>query len=445
MTPSSPEVSVGRPRAIGFGGLLALALNGVIGSAIFALPAQVVGLFGGAAPVSYFGVALVTLAIVLCFAELGSRFERDGGPYLYAREAFGSFIGFQTGWVFALSRLASVAAISNASAAYAGHLVPWLATPLGRGLYISLTLLALTGLNVLGVRQGALAVVLLTVGKLLPLGVFVVAGLVSGPAVELGPAVLPPLSGAGEAALLLVFAFGGFETASIPTEEMVSPRRHLPVALVTSLLLIAVVYASIQLVAQRAVPDLARSPAPLATAAEALLGAPGALLIGLGAVVSTLGTASGNLLVAPRLLHALASHGQLPAVLARLHPRFHTPHVAVALFAACAWALALSSNFGALAAASSVGRLMVFGTSCAAVLALRRKPAVDAQRVFTVPGGAAVPVLGASLCLVLLAGCSRTQLLATVTLVATGALLYAVARAVAARTASRSVQPGPLK
>ncbi|WP_162159723.1 APC family permease [Cystobacter fuscus] len=441
MTPSPPLAR--RTRAIGLGGLLALALNGVIGSAIFALPAQVAGLFGAAAPVSYFGVALVTLAIVLCFAELGSRFERDGGPYLYAREAFGPFIGFQTGWVFALSRLASVAAISHASAAYAGHLLPWLATPLGRGLYISLTLLALTGLNVLGVRQGALAVVLLAIGKLLPLGLFVAVGLCSAPAAQPSPAVLPSPSGAVDAALLLVFAFGGFETASIPTEEMVSPRRHLPVALVASLLLTTGVYASIQFVAQRAVPDIARSPAPLATAAEALLGAPGALLIGLGAVISTLGTTSGNLLVAPRLLHALASHGQLPAVLARLHPRFHTPHVAVALFAACAWALSLSSNFGALAAASSVGRLMVFGTSCAAVLALRRESASDARRVFTVPGGAAVPVLGTSLCLLLLAGCSRTQLLATATVVGTGALLHAVARAMAARSAARQVRTGP--
>jgi amino acid transporter len=433
-----------RTRAIGLGALLALAVNGVIGSAIFALPAQVARLFGGAAPVSYVGAAVVTLTIVLCFAELGSRFEREGGPYLYAREAFGPFIGFQTGWLFALSRLASVAAISNASAAYAGHLVPWLATPPGRMLYISLTLLALTLLNVRGVREGALAVVLLAIGKLLPLGLFVVVGLYAVPSTEGGPVILPSLESAGEAALLLVFAFGGFETASIPTEEMVSPRRHLPVALVASLVVTTVVYASIQLVAQRAVADLAQSPAPLATAAAVFLGAPGALLITLGAVVSTLGTTSGNLLVAPRLLHALATHGQLPRALGRLHPRFHTPHVALILFAGCAWALALSSNFGVLAAASSMGRLLVYATSCAAVLVLRREPAANAERVFTVPGGVAVPGLAASLCLLLLAGCTRPQLLSTATAVGVGALLYTVARAVAARSASEVRGPaGP--
>jgi amino acid transporter len=433
-----------RTRAIGLGALLALAVNGVIGSAIFALPAQVARLFGGAAPVSYFGAAVVTLTIVLCFAELGSRFEREGGPYLYARESFGPFIGFQTGWLFALSRLASVAAISNASAAYAGHLVPWLATPLGRVLYISVTLLALLLLNLRGVRQGALAVVLLAIGKLLPLGLFVVAGLYSLPATEPGPMVLPSLESAGEAALLLVFAFGGFETASIPTEEMVSPRRHLPVALVASLVFTTVVYASIQLVAQRAVPELAQSPAPLATAAAVFLGAPGVLIITLGAVVSTLGTTSGNLLVAPRLLHALAAHGQLPRALARLHPRFHTPHVALVLFSGCAWALALSSNFGALAAASSMGRLLVFATSCAAVLVLRRQPAANAERVFTVPGGAVIPGLAASLCLLLLAGCTRPQLLATGTAIGVGALLYTAARALAARTSSEVRGPaGP--
>ena len=361
--------------------------------------------------------------VVACFAEAGSLFDRTGGPYLYARKAFGPFVAFQVGWAFFLSRLAAAAAIGNAFAAYLGYLWPAAAGGAGRALAITALLATLAAVNVAGVRYGGWTVNVLTVAKLVPLLLFVSVGLVYADPNRYVLLALPDSSRLRQASLLLIFAFGGFENASVPGDESKDPKRHLPVALLAAIGLTAVLYVLVQIVALGTLPGLASDPTPLASAARSFLGPAGALAIALGAVVSTAGSSSALALVGPRILYALAEGGQLPAALARVHERHRTPHVAVVVFTLLAWAAALLGDFARLAAVSAVARLVFSAATCLAVPVLRRKmPA--AERRFRVPGGLLVPGAAAGLSLWLLTGLERSQAATGVAALVAGFFLY---------------------
>jgi len=409
-------------RVFGLPGLTAIAVNGVIGSGIFVLPATVAGLLGPASPVAYLLAALVAALVVACFAEAGSLFDRTGGPYLYAREAFGPFVAFQVGWAFFLSRLAAAAAIANAFASYLGYLWPT-AGGAGRALVMTVLLATLAAVNVAGVRYGGWTVNVLTVAKLVPLLLFVSVGLLHADAERYSLIAVPDSSRLRQASLLLIFAFGGFENASVPGDESKDPKRHLPVALLAAVALTAVLYVLIQIVALGTLPGLARDPTPLASAARTFLGPAGALAIALGAVVSTAGSSSALALVGPRILYALAEGGQLPAALARVHERHRTPHVAVVVFTLLAWAAALLGDFARLAAVSAVARLVFSAATCLAVPVLRRKTPAPERR-FRVPGGVLIPAAAAGLSLWLLTGLEPSQAATGAAALVAGFFLY---------------------
>jgi APA family basic amino acid/polyamine antiporter len=412
-------------RAVGLASLFALALNGMIGAGVFVLPAAVARILGPAGPAAYLVAGAVAGLMVLCFAEAGSRCDATGGPYVYAREAFGGFVGFQAGWMFLVSRLTAVAAIANGFCSYLGYFWAPLGGGAGRALAMTAALGALALINVLGVRRGALAVNIFTIGKLVPLLLFATAGLLhaSADSVTFIPSAFGPLK---QASLVLVFAFGGFESASVPSEEMVNARRNLPIALVTAVAATAVLYVAIQIAAQSALPDLARSPTPLASAARVFLGPAGATILTLGAVLSTIGAASANILAAPRMIYALARARLLPAPLARVHPRHRSPHLAILTFAAVSWALAVSGSFAQLAALSAVSRLFFNITTCLAVPVLRRRPAPPGA--FRLPGGPLIPALAVACALWLLTGSSRRELVGGLLAFFAGTILYVLSR-----------------
>lgn len=411
-------------REIGLVSLIALTVNGILGSGIFMLPAAVARILGPAGPMAYGAAAFAVALVVLCFAEASTHFEQSGGPYLYARAAFGPFVGFQAGWLFVVTRLISVAAIANGTASYLATF--W--APIGSGVARSSTVVAIIGalaiLNWVGVRQGKWTVNFLTAAKLLPLIVFIVVGL---PAVD-GARVIASGAPAGgavrEAAFLLVFTFAGFEAAAIAGHEIVNPRRNLPIALIAAIVITTAVYVGVQIVAQGTLPAVAASEAPLADAARMFMGPSGAAFMGVGAILATMGTNGTNLLVTPRMLYALAEGGHLPARLARLHPRFRTPDVAIACFAVGASGIALVNDFTALAATSVVSRLCFFATTCLAVPILRRRAPAPQGR-FRIPGGPVVPALATGLCVWLIGASAPLQWLACGGAIAVGTLLYA--------------------
>jgi amino acid transporter len=411
-------------RAVGLAGLVAIAVNGVIGSGIFVLPATAAAIAGAASPAAYVVAAVVMALVVLCFAEAGSLFEETGGPYLYARAAFGSFPGFLVGWMFFLSRLAASAAIGNAFVAYLAYFWPPAGTGAGRAAALTAAIGALAAANFAGVRRGSRTVNVLTVAKMLPLLLFVAAGIFAADPARYRLLALPPVPALREASLLLVFAFGGFENASVPAEEVDDPRRHLPIALIAAIAFTAVLYVLIQIVALGTLPDLAADKTPIASAASRFLGPAGGAVMTLGAVLSTLGSESALVLVGPRILYAFARAGRLPRALAWIHERHRTPHVAIAAFAALAWGAAMIGTFAWLAAVSAIARLVFSLATCLAVPILRRRMP---RGRFRVPGGVFVPLVAAALCLWLLAGIRRDQALAGAVALASGCLLYVAA------------------
>lgn len=412
-------------RAVGPASLTAIAVNGIIGAGIFVMPATVAALVGAASPIAYLLAGIAVILIALSFAEAGSMFETAGGPYVYAREAFGGFVGFEVAWMFLLGRVTGAAAIANACTAYLGYFRPELASGFGRAAALTLSISAIGAFNYVGVRYGTLLVNLFTAGKLVPLLIFIGAGLFAlNPHAFTFPA-LPDIGPLRQASLALIYALGGFEFASIPSEEVIESRRNLPVALIAGVVISGAVYLLAQIVCVGTLPGLAQDPTPLASAAVRFLGAGGGVLLTVGAVLSTTGTNCTNLLIGPRMLYALAQGKQLPAVFARVHERYRTPHISVVVFAAVTLAVSVSGTFAQLAALNAIARLLYSITTCAAVPVLRRL-IPSSKRAFTLPGGWLIPALGIAASVFLLTGVTRTQATTGCLAMLGGAAIYAI-------------------
>jgi APA family basic amino acid/polyamine antiporter len=376
--------------------LVAVVINLIIGAGIFGLPARVFALAGTYSLLAYVVAAVAIALIILCLAEVGSRFTATGGPYLYARVAFGPLVGFQVGWLLWLGRIAGCAALCHLFVAYLAYFVPVASADPWRPLAIVATIAALVTANLRGLRVTTTVTNALTVGKLIPLFVFIVIGL---SAIDPQRYSLAPSAGHGsvsQAALLLVFAYTGFEGAAIPTGEMREPARNLPSALLTGFAVVVVVYLLVQIVCIGTLPDLAHSERPLSDASLRFLGAPGALLIAAGAVVSIVGALHAQVFATPRLLFAMGEHRQLPRLFATTHRRFRTPVAAIVLTSMVTVALSLSSTFVSALTIGAIARLAVYVTTCAALPVLRRNAAVP-RAAFSVPAGPLIAVVAVGL------------------------------------------------
>ncbi len=429
-------------RALGRWDLTAIGVNQVIGGAIFLIPAQVAGLIGGWSVPAMLLAGLASLLVALSFAEVSSRFEGTGGPYLFTRAAFGPFVAFEVGWMQWFTRATSQASVANGIALALGYYWPAMTSGVGRAaLLVGLTLV-LAWINYRGIRQSAWTVDALTIGKLLPLAIFISVGLFVLDPVRLRD--LPPVTPAqaSAAALLLIFVFGGYEVVPVPAGEAQDPRRHVPFALVMTIVIVTVIFTAGQAVATGVLPDVAQSRTPLAEASMLMLGVAGALMMSAGSVTAMTGNNMGQVLSGSRMLFALAEHGQLPRWFGRVHPVHRTPSNAVLFTSVVALVLMLSGSFVVLATVSAVARLVIYTGTCAATLALRRRDrlargagsgdpgAPDAIPVkpaaFTTPLGPAIPVLALVISIAILAGASRDQLLGGAAALGAGALLYFV-------------------
>jgi amino acid transporter len=422
-------------RELGRWDLTAIGVNQVIGSAIFLLPADVARQVGPWGPVAFFLVGIASLLIALCFAEVGSRFDRTGGPYLPARAAYGRFVGFEVGWMMWFTRVASQASVSNGLALALAFYWPSLAAGAPRMVLITIVTVALAWINVRGIKQSSMVVNVLTVGKLTPLLLFILVGIWF---VDLDHfAAMPAVSVSqfGTAALLLIFAYGGYEVTGIPAGESSNPRRDVPFAFVTTILTVAVVMTLTSFVATGLLPDVAATRTPLADGAALVLGVAGALIVSAGSAVSMTGNNMGQVLTGSRTIFALAENGDLPRWFARLHPVYQTPANATIFSAAVALTLALTGSFVQLAAVSAVARLVMYLAVTTATLVLRRRTPTEEMRAaeFTVPLGPLVPVLASVVALSILAGATRQQLLSGAAALAAGGVLYVIATRQAAR------------
>ena len=420
---SAHEPAVGLIRGIRRWDLVAIAINGIIGAGIFGLPAKVFSLIGSYSLIAFVVCAAVVTLFILCFAEVGSRFDETGGPYLYAREAFGPTIAFEIGWLIWLARLTAFAANCNLLVAYLGYFLPAATSPFWRASIIIIVVAVLATINLLGVRQAAIVSNIFTIGKIIPMVIFIAVGLffLNPQAFALGPR---PATGAfSQSVLLLIYAFTGFEMAAIPAGEVKDPRKNLPRALLIAIAVVAFLYILVQVVCVGTFPELAQSQKPLADAGMRFMGASGAAVISAGAVISITGNLNILVLSGSRVPFAMAEQQQLPAFIGSVHRRFATPYVAILVTAAVMLLLTLNSSFVTALTISAIARLVTYGATCLSLPVFRRRS--DAPpAAFRLPYGTIISILALLLAAWLLANSTWNEARAATVAAGVGLIIY---------------------
>ena len=408
-------------RAIGRWALTAAVINSVIGSGVFGLPSTLAGFAGAWSPLTVLIAGVGIFVIVLCFAEVGSRFDQPGGPYLYTREAFGPAFGFQIGWLHIWTRLLSGAAVLNVLSGYLTPLIPWAGTPTGRASVMIFAVTLVTVINVIGVRQASWTVNAFTVAKLLPLVLVIVLGLMQfeRSVLETQTVAEPKWT---EAVLILVFGYGGFESGIVAGSESKNPKRDTAFALITAMLAITVIYCLIQLAVVGVLPNAAASKAPIAETLRVLLGPAGLTLGSIAVIISVYGWLTGFSLMSPRIMYSMAERDEFPKFFANVHPTFRTPHIAIIVNSAIALGLGLISNFGQLATFGAITRLVIYMSTCAALIALRKKRGLP--DTFRAPAGPVLAVIGIAFGLWLLSTRQLDQAWHLPVIVAVGGLIW---------------------
>lgn len=408
-----PEL--GKPhlaRAIGRWSLVALMVNTTIGAGIFGLPSLIAGLVGRFSPLAVIVAGMAIGVVVAVFAEVASRFSGTGGPYLYVHTAFGSFMGILTAWLLYVTRLASAGAVTNVFVSYLAEFWPSAGSAMPRIAVITGLVVLLVAVNYRGARAGVRANNFFTVVKLVPLGVFVIFGALymftAGPSAK-AYAPAASLHAWIEALLLLFWAYGGFESALLPMGESKDPRRDAPIALFVAIPMCIAVYTLVQVIVVGVLADPATTNRPLASAAHYFLGPRGAVLISLGAMLSTFGWLTSFMLLNSRTTFALAENRELPPILAAIHPTFRSPYVSIVMLGILWWVFALWGGFRWNVGFSAAGRLIEYVAVCASLFLFRRTRPGEAALVL--PGGKILAIVGIGISLVLITRIDRIALL----------------------------------
>jgi amino acid transporter len=416
-------------RGIGFIGVALIALNSTIGAGIFALPAEVAARAGVLSPWLFLVCGLLIITVVLTYSELASYFRESGGPVLYTTAAFGALAGFSTGWVLFLSRMTAFAANANVMAIYLAAIWPWFGAGFGRTVVIIAVTVVLTYANYRGVRDGVKTVGFFTIFKIAPLLLLVLLGLpyVSGD--TLFPADLPTIDDLGGTTLLLIYAFVGFEAATITAGETARPRYNLPRALVTTIAGTGALYFLIVLVYIAVLPAAGDSGATLVDVGRELAGPVGAMVITTAAVFSIGGNLASIMITVPRLTFALAKERMLPQWFGAVHEKHATPANSILFLGAVSLGFALSGSFAWLAAASSLTRLVVYVLCIGALPVIRHRADEEARsRAFRLKGGYFIPAVALALCLWIAAQSTQRSWVVFGWLLVAGLALYWLAR-----------------
>ena len=413
-------------RAIGVPGLTANIVNSTIGAGIFVLPALVAKGLGPAAPLAFIACALAMILFVTCFAVAGSRVSLTGGLYAYVEVAFGRYVGFLAGVLYCLTAVAAVAGVVNVFVDSIATLAPVLGNPILRAGLMLLVYGTLVLINVRGVREGAGAVTVVTIAKLLPILLFVCVGIFFIHPANISWSGWPGSKALGDSVVVLMFAFVGIEVALIPSGEVKNPARTVPRSAYLALVITTVIYIMIQLVAQGTLgADLANhSTAPLAEAAALFLGNLGRTILLVGATISAFGFVTSDILSSPRMLFAFGRDGALPAWFAHVHPRYRSPDVAIISYAIIAFALSLTSSFAALAVLSNVAVLLMYLLCCAACWFLVQRNVRADGAPFNFPGVKIVPAIAISAILWILAHATWWEFAINGAVLVVASLLY---------------------
>lgn len=414
-------------RSLGLATVVSLGINGVIGQGIFLLPGKAAGMMGPAAGLALLMGGVLCFLIALCFAEVSARFDTTGGAYVYAREAFGDFVGFEVGWMTCCVGIISWAALSNGFTLVLGHFIPAVAEGWLQSVVAISVITLLTAVNWMGADRGAAVVKFFTVAKMVPLTLFIVVGVFfvdTGNFTPFAPHGQAPLA---ETTMLLLYAYAGFETLVVPAGEMANPQKNVPRALFIVMAVVTLVYMGIFGVAVGTFGGIAGHANPVAAASSAFMGPMGGTVIAVGICLSVFGTNSGSALVNPRRFFALSERGDLPPVLSRADPKTGAPRPAIGLTWLLACGLSLSGTFVELAVLGVVARFAQYIPTCLALLVFRKR---DTERPpgFRVPGGPVIPVVTILLCVALLLNTDPSRLIKGGIALLVGVPLYFLSR-----------------
>lgn len=392
MTPPATSDTLLR-REIGRFGVATIAMNGVIGSGIFALPAVAIAQAGYFSPWVFVLCGVLILSVALTLARAASFFDITGGPIVYTTHAFGRYVGFQTGLLIYVSRVAAIAASANLIVSYAAAIWSPLAGGGPRFTAITGYVCLATLLNVAGVRAGMVGVYVISILKLVPLLLLILVGM---PSIEwakvAGADILAPAP-LGQIMLIMMYAFIGFEFSLINAGETRNAKTEIPKALVGTVLAIAFCYTLIQLVVASVGPDLGNSDAPLVEIARRLMGPAGALVLGMGVVFSIGGGSLTSLLTAPRLTFALSRDGSLPAWFGKVNEKSRAPVNSILFCGLFSIAMAVGQQFVWLVTLSTFVRLVTYAL-CIASLPIIERTIPGAEGQFRLPGGLLIPAIG---------------------------------------------------
>ncbi len=421
----------GLKRVVGVSGLTLSIINGVIGAGIFALPA-IVGIEMGAFGVfGYIFCSIMLAAIMLCYAEIGSRVTTSGGSYAYVEAAFGDFPGYIINWLyfFGWSILGS-AALMNVIADSLAVLFPVFANPLTRATFFFVLIGFIIIINVRGAKQGIGFIKMITIIKLLPLLGIIVLGFSKVKAGNLHWEHLPTLRTFGDTTLILFYAFAGFETSLGVSGELKNPRRTVPLSIFLGGLVVLIIYMLLQTVTQGVLGTEIASfkDAPLAAVAEKIVGPVGATLLLITAAISCFGCVSADIMATPRSLFAASNNGMFPKFLGKVHPKFATPYVAVTIYGSLIFIFSISGGFRQLAILASGAILLVYLAVIASTIKLRVKNPDTAEKVYRMPGGLVIPFIGVATIVWLLTSLSKTEILSALIFVSAVCIIYFLTR-----------------
>ena len=433
--PPPPKEDAGLIRAIGIPGLTANIVNSTVGAGIFALPALVAAQLGAASPLAYIICAFAMCLFVTSFAMAGSRVSLTGGLYAYVEVAFGRYVGFLAGVLYFLTAILAISGIVTLIAASVGRLIPILGTPIGRALLIFCILLLLVAINIRGVGIGARTVETMTLIKLAPLIIFIVAGIFFLRPEALAWPGWPRGDALGRSVLQLLFAFVGVEVALVPSGEVKAPARTVPRAIFIALGITTLLYIMIQLVALGVLGgELGKyGETALAEAAGRFLGNVGRTLLLAGLAISSFGWTTSDILSSPRIIFAFGRDGFIPKWFAHVHPRFHTPDVAIVTYAAIAFVLCFSSTFQKLAILSNMAVVLLYILCCLAALELNRRDVRGDGVPFKFRGQSIVPIVAIILIIWVLAHATREEFEITAACLAAATLLFLIRKFARAR------------
>ncbi len=421
------KTSEGLQRVIGVPGLALTVVNNTIGAGIFALPAIVSIQLGAFGIYGYIFCSIMLAAIVLCYVEIGSRVTTSGGSYAYVEAAFGDFAGFIINWLYFFGwGVLGSAAVINIIADSLLVIFPALSNPLLRGLLFFLLLGFMVLLNIRGTKNSVTFLKFITVVKLVPLLAIILFGFGQVTSQNLHWEHLPSIKTFGDTALVLFFAFAGFETSLNVSGEIKNPKRTIPWGIAIGGILVLITYLLLQTVTQGVLgPDVAAfKDAPLAAVAEKIVGPMGATILLVATAISCFGLSSGDLLATPRLLFAGANDGLFPKFLRKVHPKFKTPHFAILTYASLIFIFSVSGGFKQLAILASACILLIYLAVILATIKLRKKKVEGNEKLFKAPGGLIIPFIGIASITWLLTSLSKWEILSTIIFIVAICIIY---------------------